>query len=65
MNTRSTQTHTKRFEGEEIMGAVFYTLQDFFTFSKGMTYVLMGAVLVVMVAMWNFLVARDEKDWPE
>ncbi len=47
------------------MGAVFYTLQDFFTFSKGTTYVLMGGVLVAMVAMWNFIVSRDEKEWPE
>ncbi len=47
------------------MEPVFFTLQDFFTFSKGVTYVLMGIALVVMVAMWNFLVGRDEKHWPE
>ena len=47
------------------MDTTFHTLQAFFTYSKGMTYVLMGAVLLAMLAMWNFLVGRDEKDWPE
>lgn len=47
------------------MDAAFHTLQDFFTYSKGMTYVLMGVFLVGMLVMWNFLVERDEKDWPE
>jgi len=47
------------------MDTIFHTLHDFFMYSKGMTYILMGAALVAMLAMWNFLVARDEKDWPE
>jgi len=47
------------------MEAVFYTLQDFFSFAKGTTYILMGCVLVIMVPMWNFIVSRDENEWPE
>ncbi len=47
------------------MDAVFYTLQDFFTFAKSVTYVLMGVTLVTMVAMWSFLVSRDEIEFPE
>jgi len=64
MNIRNTGTRIRRLK-EKTMDSVFYTLQDFFTHSKGMTYLLMGAALVAMTAMWNFLVARDEKDWPE
>jgi hypothetical protein len=50
------------------MDGIFYTLQDFFTHSKGVAYVLMGIALLSFVAVWNFLVSKEEdafsgEDW--
>jgi hypothetical protein len=45
------------------MEGLFYTLQDFFTHSKGVTYVLMGLALLAFVAIWNFLVSREEDEY--
>ena len=42
------------------MDGIFYTLQDFMTHTKGVTYILIVAILVGMWAFWNFLVDRDE-----
>ena len=42
------------------MDGIFYTLRDFFTHSKGVTYVMMGLVLLAFVAIWCFLVSREE-----
>lgn len=42
------------------MAGIFYTLQDFMTYTKGVTYLLIVAILVGMLLFWNFLVDRDE-----
>jgi hypothetical protein len=42
------------------MDAVFYTLQEFMTYTKGMTYILMGVSLCVITAYWTFLGDRDD-----
>lgn len=40
----------------------FYTLQDFLTFSKGVTYVLMGTFLVGFLGFYLYLNGyEDEK----
>ena len=43
------------------MEHVFYTLQDFMTCTKSVTYLLMAAILVVLPLFWCFLAGRDEK----
>ena len=43
------------------MDAMIYTLQDFMTHSKGITYLVMGATLIVILLFWTFLTGRDEK----
>lgn len=45
------------------MAGVFYTLQEFFTHSKGVTYVMMGLALLVMAGVWTFLVSREEDEF--
>ncbi len=40
---------------------MFNTLQDLMTHSKGVTYLLMGGVLLGMIWFWRFLCAKDEK----
>ncbi len=42
------------------METQFYTLQDFMTFTKGITYLLMGGILVFMPLFWYFLTGRDK-----
>ncbi len=42
------------------MDGVFYTLQEFMTHTKGVTYVLIIAILIVMLGFWGFLVERDD-----
>jgi hypothetical protein len=42
------------------MDGIFYTLQDFMTYTKGVTYVLIIAILLGMWGFWNFLAGRDE-----
>ena len=43
------------------MQEAFYTLQDFMVHSKGITYIVMGATLVVILLFWRFLSGRDEQ----
>lgn len=43
------------------METVFFTFQDFMTHSKGVTYLLMGGTLIVLLLFWSFLTGRDEK----
>jgi hypothetical protein len=38
----------------------FYTLQEFMTYTKGITYLLMAAILVGITGFWLFLTDRDE-----
>jgi hypothetical protein len=42
------------------MDGIFYTLQDFLTYTKGVTYILIVAILLVMLGFWRFLTGRDE-----
>jgi hypothetical protein len=43
------------------MDSLFYTLHDFLLYSKSITYILMGAVLVGLLLFWLFLSGRDER----
>lgn len=43
------------------METVFHTLQEFMTFSKGVTYVLMGLVLIAFIGFGRFLFSSDEE----
>ncbi len=40
----------------------FFTLQDFYTHSKGITYLVMAGILVFMPLFWRFLTDRDDGD---
>ncbi|MEW6258344.1 MAG: sulfate respiration complex protein HmcD [Thermodesulfobacteriota bacterium] len=42
------------------MDHTFFTLQDFMTFTKGVTYILMVVSLIGITAFWLFLSERDE-----
>ena len=42
------------------MGGEFFTLQDFFTYTEGVTYILIVAILFAMLGFWLFLTGRDE-----
>ncbi len=42
------------------MDTIFFTLQDFMTYTKGVTYLLMGLSLVVILAYSLFLLDRDD-----
>ena len=39
----------------------FHTLQDFLTFTKGMSYILMFALLMIFIPFWLFLTERENK----
>jgi len=43
------------------MDTIFHSLQDFMMFTKGVTYILMGAILVLLPLFWRFLTGREEK----
>jgi len=40
----------------------FYTLQDFYTFTKGTVYLIMGGILVAATLYWQFLLGGNKKD---
>ena len=42
----------------------FHTLQEYYTFSKGVVYLLMGGILVAVTLYWQFLMGGkdDSKD---
>jgi len=42
------------------MDGIFYTLQDFMTHTKGVTYIIMVLALVSITAFWRFLTDRDD-----
>lgn len=42
------------------MHGIFYTLQDFMTHTKGVTYIIMVLALVSIAAFWRFLSDRDD-----
>jgi len=43
------------------METVIYTLQDFMTCTKAVTYLVMGGSLVLLGLFWWFISGRDEK----
>ena len=43
------------------MNGVFHTLQDFFSFTEGVIYILIVAILLAMLGFWRFLTGRDEE----
>ncbi len=43
------------------MEKVFYTLHDFMIYSEGITYLLMGGILVFLLLFWLFLTDSDKK----
>ena len=42
------------------MDGIFYTLQEFMTYTKGVTYVIMVAALLSMIGFWRFLAGNDD-----
>ena len=43
------------------MGGTFYTLQDFYTHTKGVTYILIVVALIGIALFWNFLSQKDDE----
>ena len=43
------------------MDTIIHSLQEFMTYSKGITYLLMGAILILMPLYWQFLTDKEEK----
>jgi hypothetical protein len=43
------------------MENAFYTLHDFFVYTKGAAYLLMGAMLLGLLGFWLYLTGRDEE----
>lgn len=39
----------------------FYTLQEFYTHTKGITYILILVFLIAVVCFWSFLAGKDEE----
>ncbi len=40
----------------------FHTLQEYYTFSKGVVYLIMGGILIAVTMYWAFLMGdKDEK----
>ena len=46
--------------GLDRMENIFYTLQDFLTHTKGVTYIIIVLTLIGMLLFWKFLAARDD-----
>jgi hypothetical protein len=42
------------------MDHIFYTLQDFLTHTKGVTYIIMALALCAIGGYWAFLAGGDE-----
>lgn len=42
------------------MDTGFFTLQEFMTHTKSVTYVLIVVVLFALLGFWHFLVERDD-----
>jgi len=43
------------------MESIFYTFQEFITYTQSVVYLLAAGALVVLVLFWRFLTGRDEK----
>jgi len=44
-----------------LMETIFYTYQDFFTYTKGVLYLLMIAALIGFALFWRFLSKKDDE----
>lgn len=42
------------------METIIYTLQDFMTHTKNITYLIMGGILVFLPLFWLFLTEREK-----
>ena len=42
------------------MEPIFYTYQEFYTYTKGIIYILIIASLIGVACFWNFLAGKDE-----
>ncbi len=42
------------------METIFYTYQQFYTHTKGVTYILMVVSLIGIACFWNFLAGKDD-----
>ncbi len=40
----------------------FHTLQEYYTFSKGVVYLIMGGILVAVTMYWSFLMGGKEAE---
>ncbi|MDD3313110.1 sulfate respiration complex protein HmcD [Pseudodesulfovibrio sp.] len=40
----------------------FFTLQDYYTHTKGIVYLIMGGILVAATLYWQFLMGGNRKD---
>lgn len=58
MSTRITRP-IRRLKEDTLENTIF-TLQDFMTFTKGLTYIIMGGILVFMPLFWKFLTDRED-----
>ena len=45
---------------EDALETTIFTLQDFMTYTKGITYLIMGGILVFMPLFWKFLTDRED-----
>ena len=57
MSTPITANHIKGGCGME---GIFYTLQEFMTYTKGVVYIIMVLALLAFVGFWRFLAGNDE-----
>lgn len=39
----------------------FHTLQEYYTFSKGVVYLIMGGILIAVTLYWSFLMEDKDK----
>lgn len=46
---------------EDTLETTIFTLQDFMTYTKGITYLIMGGILVFMPLFWKFLTDREDE----
>lgn len=45
---------------EKTVENTIFTLQDFMTYTKGITYLIMGGILIFMPLFWSFLTDRED-----
>ena len=63
MSIRSTRTSIERLFKEVIlMETIFYTLQDYYTHTKAISYLVMIAALIGFALFWKFISANDDAD---